>query len=236
MDVENGNKMLSASLPKACQELYQNVLQLDLNWLENVDGCKLSDAIRHSIVTKGCLLYNKLEEKASTFGNCDRLKAYLRVTLGPCRGESPGVPYVLEIWPSGHYSPVHSHGDAYAIIKVIHGSVTVNIYNKHALTNASENHPANKQELFSFTAEKNDITWMSPHWYQTHKLWNQSNDFCATIQAYKYADEDRVHYPYFDYVSEVTGVGNFLPQSDFTFRVMHDKVLHEYKNRITKKK
>jgi len=28
-------------------------------------------------------------------------KAYLRITMGKGMGESPGIPYVLEIWPKG---------------------------------------------------------------------------------------------------------------------------------------
>lgn len=41
-----------------------------------------------------------------------------------------GVPYVLEIWPVGSGSPVHNHGGACAIIKVLHGSLTISLYNK----------------------------------------------------------------------------------------------------------
>ena len=28
---------------------------------------------------------------------------------------------MLEIWPSGHHSPVHDHGNACAVIKVLYG-------------------------------------------------------------------------------------------------------------------
>ena len=55
---------------------------------------KLSDAIRYSIKTPGMTLYEKLKEKEEQF-------TYLRVTLGPDRRTAPGIPYVLEIWPSG---------------------------------------------------------------------------------------------------------------------------------------
>jgi hypothetical protein len=45
---------------------------------------------RYSINTEGALLHSKL-----------KTKAYLRITMGKGRGESPGIPYVLEIWPKG---------------------------------------------------------------------------------------------------------------------------------------
>ena len=45
---------------------------------------------RYSIATEGALLNNTLKKKA-----------YLRITMGKGMGESPGIPYVLEIWPKG---------------------------------------------------------------------------------------------------------------------------------------
>ena len=45
---------------------------------------------RFSINTEGALL-NKILKK----------KPYLRITMGRGMGESPGIPYVLEIWPKG---------------------------------------------------------------------------------------------------------------------------------------
>lgn len=79
--------------------------------------------------TEGCTLNWKLKEKtAHLFGNNKR-RSYIRVTLGRNKGDSTGIPYVLEIWPKEHFSPIHSHGDAVAIIKVLHGSLAVHLYN-----------------------------------------------------------------------------------------------------------
>ena len=51
-------------------------------------------------------------------------QSYLRMSVGVPSGCSPGIPYVLEIWPSGHFSPVHNHGNAFGIVRILHGSVT----------------------------------------------------------------------------------------------------------------
>ena len=40
------------------------------------------------------------------------------------------MPYVLEIWPGGNGSPIHNHGGACAIIKVLFGCLSVNLFNK----------------------------------------------------------------------------------------------------------
>lgn len=110
--------------------LYQNVAAglVDLNWQPDVGKYKLSDAIRHSITTKGCILRKKLDSK-DPLGD-QTTEKYLRVTLGASAGQSPGIPYVLELWPAGNKSPIHNHGNAYAIIKVLHGGLTIKEFNK----------------------------------------------------------------------------------------------------------
>ncbi len=35
-----------------------------------------------------------------------------------------GIPFVLEIWPAGHSSPIHNHGNAYGIVRMLHGDIT----------------------------------------------------------------------------------------------------------------
>ncbi len=198
-------------------------------WPKDNIEVKLSDAIRHSLKTEGCLLYGKLKEKQfqNQFGN--PAESYLRITMGCKMGKSPGHPYVLEIWPSGHSSPIHNHGNASAVIKVIHGTVNVNIFNKHinAMT-------VNSKPLKSFDLSEGQISWMSKDWFQTHQLRNLSTDYCATIHAYQFEDSDGDHWPFFDYVSSKNVVEEFLPNTDITFIKMRDIVLEEYKKHLKK--
>ncbi|XP_069134527.1 uncharacterized protein [Argopecten irradians] len=223
--LDNGNYMLTGSLSPACKELYDNICNTDLNWPPEVDEVLLSDAIRFSIETKGCLLYQKLQEKAGEFGpGSGREETYLRVTLGHSLGNSPGIPYVLEIWPAKHYSPIHNHGNANAVIKVLFGQINVSLYNKQTINPIAK-------PVKTFKAIKGDVTWITRDWFQTHKLWNSTDDFCATIQCYSYDAGDTNHRPYFDYVSEHSTVEEFLPNSDFTFKYMRQNVLEEYRNK-----
>lgn len=37
---------------------------------------------------------------------------------------------MMEIWPSKHKSPIHDHGDAYAVIKVLHGEINASYFTK----------------------------------------------------------------------------------------------------------
>jgi len=85
-------------------------------------------------------------------------QSYLRVSVGVPSGCSPGIPYVLELWPPGHFSPVHNHGNAFGIVRILHGSIIARTYNKHL---------AGEGPLQEAVLRKGDITWFSPNWYQT---------------------------------------------------------------------
>lgn len=217
--LDKGEYTFSASLPSACKELYSNVAGCDLNYTE-VEGEKvlLSDAIRYSLANG--ILKKKIESKQGELGD-DPNETYLRVTLGHSLGKSPGIPYVLEIWPAGHYSPIHNHGNANAVIKVLFGSITIDIYNKQSATSSHD-------PLFTFEACAGSSTWLNRNWYQTHKLRNPSKEYCATIQCYNYDSGDTTYWPYFDYVSENETIDEFYPGSDFSFSEMRELVMDEY--------
>ena len=221
LDILSANLFtLSASLPAICRELYENVSSpgVTLDW--PYKNPRFSDVINYSLNTEGKILHMKWKEKEKK-GEFQ----YLRVNMGLDRGSSPGVPYVLEIWPPGVSSPIHSHGNAYAVEKVLYGAIKFTIYNK---TWHAEKNP---KELMSFTAIQGDISWMSPNWFQTHKLTNESEKlFCATLQCYKYGQDDELMWPYFDYLKERT-VDEFLPTSDFkqSFKQLRKDLFEEYR-------
>jgi len=231
-DLDRGQYMLSSSLPSACQELYGNIKNLTLEYPEN-PIMKLSDAIRYSIVTPDKLLYKKLQEKKCEFGKDSKLEeTYLRITLGPNQRTGPGIPYVLEIWPSGHYSPVHDHGNSCAVIKVLFGRITISVFNQQTEPPAPE-----PEFIRKFDAKEGDITWISPGWFQTHQLKSNTDDFCATIQCYRYANDDMIHWPGFDYPSQDRHDHHlevFYPNSDFTFIYMRSQVLQEYQEYLSR--
>jgi hypothetical protein len=136
----------------------------------------------------------------------------LRITLGENNGESPGIPYVMEIWPSNHFSPIHSHANASAIIRVLHGSIHVRLYPFLC---------AEKDGVEPFGTSdfnKNEITWISPTLNQTHQLINKNEkQTCITIQCYMYEDENNKHYDYFDFLDEEGNKQQYEPDSDMDF-------------------
>ncbi|MBY0239224.1 MAG: cysteine dioxygenase family protein [Burkholderiaceae bacterium] len=203
-------------LPSVCQRLYANVAGPGIN-LNPPDFPEFAQAIQYSIVTPGALCYNKLAEKDPIFG-------YLRVTLDSNMGDSPGQPYVLEIWPAGNGSPIHDHGEACAVIKVLHGQIKVSWFS--ALT------PSIDQPWGSTIAHAGEVTFLTPDYYQIHQLQNPSpkagGDFCATIQCYRYPDDDLQHYEYFDYIEDGE-IKQFLPDSDWGYLEFKQAIQEEWK-------
>jgi hypothetical protein len=205
-------------LPAACRRLYANVAGPGMT-LAPPDFPEFAQAIQHSIVTPGALCHEKLLEKVKEtpeFG-------YLRVTLDANMGDSPGQPYVLEIWPAGNGSPIHDHGRACAVIKVLHGQIEVSWFKA---LNKSITKPWG-----SMVAHAGDVTFLTPDYYQIHKLRNPSpkegGDFCATIQCYRYADDDSQHYEYFDYLDD-DKIQRFDPDSDWKYLDFKEAIRQEW--------
>ena len=199
-----------ASLSPTSQILYNSIAGKKFI-LNDKDFPDFSKAIEYSIKTPGKWCYEKLQEKSREF-NKDKpniLETYLRITLGQNNGESPGVPYVMEIWPVGHYSPIHNHAEAHAIIRVLNGTINVSLF---AYLGADK--PFGNANFI-----KDDITWISPTLNQIHQLKNleTNKETCITIQCYMYDNENQRHYDYFDYLDDNNEVQQYEPDSDMDF-------------------
>jgi hypothetical protein len=221
------NKVLPKShLAPVAETLYDCIgwKSFSLNTVDFPDFCK---AIEYSIATPGLWCHETLKKKAGEFGKPNPLETYLRITLGENNGESPGIPYVMEIWPPHHFSPVHNHAGAHAIIRVLHGTIHVKLFPF-----------LSKDVITPFAAadfKKDDITWISPTLNQTHQLTNLSDTTtCITIQCYMYPAKDTVHYDYFDYIDEAGAVKQYEPDSDMDYLKFKEQMKMEWSGRPVK--
>lgn len=207
-DIAYGKVTVPANLTPTCQILYDNVAGENFR-LDTPDFPHFAQAIKESIADPDGWCHKTLAKKADEFGAPDPDKTYLRITLGQNQGDSPGVPFVMEIWPVGHYSPIHDHGGADAVIKVFHGEITVDLYPM-----LSNHH---RTPFATATFAKGDVTWISPRLNQVHQLVNRGTEEpCITIQCYMYAETNTTHWPYFDYLED-NEIGLFAPNSDADF-------------------
>ncbi len=226
--IASGEYLSSVYLPPTSLKLYESVSGSNMI-LDTPDFPNFTRAIEHSIRTPGLWCYNKLREKATEFNkdkpNYD--ETYLRITLGQNNGESPGVPYVMEIWPPGHYSPIHSHAGAEAIIRILSGSINVNLY------------PFLCGEAKPFANANfgtNEYTWVSSGLNQTHQLKNISSDTtCVSLNCYLYSEINSVHYDYFDYLDVNGLIERFEPDSDMDFLSFKALMKEEWDSSMKKK-
>jgi len=227
-EIAQGLYLPNANLPNVAQKLY-NCVSGKKFVLDDNSFPEFSQAIEYSIATPGCWCHETLLNKSTEF-NKDKpneLETYLRITLGENDGESPGIPYVLEVWPVGHYSPIHSHAASHAIVRVLHGSINVNLYPFLC---------AEKDGIAPFgnaDFDKDDITWITPTLNQIHQLKNldTNKDTCITIQCYMYDEANESHYDYFDYIDEDGKKQQYEPDSDMGFVEFKEKMRKEWKNR-----
>lgn len=218
--VAQGTHLPKANLPQKAQQLYDCIAG-KLFTLDTPDFPDFSKAIEYSINTPGLWCHERLKEKSTEFdkNKPNYLETYLRITLGQNNGESPGVPYVMEIWPPGHYSPVHSHAAADAIIRVLHGSINVSLF-----PYLSADPQVKPFAVVDFN--KDDITWISPTLNQVHQLLNKQTNTCITIQCYMYEDDS--HYDYFDYIDANNKKQQYEPDSDMDFVKFKQLMREEY--------
>ena len=224
-DIAKSTFIPKANLTSISQKLHECISGENFR-LNDSDFMEFSDAIQYSIITPGLWCYETLKKKATEFGDKPNLEeTYLRITLNQNNGESPGIPYVMEIWPADHYSPIHSHSEADAIIRVLHGSIHVTLFPYLC-------HDKEGVEPFAHADfNKGDITWISPTLNQTHQLKNITNEVCITIQCYMYEHSDTVHYDYFDYLDANGHKKQYEPDSDMDFIKFKDLMLLEFTTR-----
>jgi len=228
MDIAKGSHLPTANLSTMGQKLY-NCIAGPKFILDDPDFPHFSKAIEYSIATPGLWCNTKLQQKANEFSKDkpNPNETYLRITLGQNNGESPGVPYVMEIWPIGHFSPVHNHGASNAIIKVLHGSIHVKLF--PFLCDSSGSVPQFSTAEF----KKGDITWITENLNQVHQLENlkSNTETCITIQCYMYDENNVAHYDYFDYLDGDGKIQQYEPDSDMDFVAFKNQMKEEWANK-----
>jgi quercetin dioxygenase-like cupin family protein len=226
-DIASSKYLPKANLSPVSQRLYDCISGARFV-LDDLDFPDFSQAIEHSIVTPGLWCNTTLQNKSREFdpNKPNLLETYLRITLGENNGESPGIPYVMEIWPPGHYSPVHRHAGAEAIIRVLHGSIHVRLYPFlcHEKDGVA---PFGKMDF-----HEGDITWINPSLNQTHQLKNKGNMTCVTIQCYMYDDENHKHYDFFDYLDGEGHKQQYEPDSDMDYLGFREIIKREWEERL----
>jgi len=228
-DIANNTYLPKCHLSPVAQQLFDCISAKSFV-LNDADFPDFSKAIEYSIATPGLWCYEKLKDKSNEFNKDDPniLETYLRITLNENNGESPGIPYVMEIWPVGHYSPIHNHGGSSAVVRVLNGKINVKLYPFLSYDDKDGVEPFKEVQVI-----KDEVTWISPSLNQIHQLHNleSSKDTCITIQCYMYENDDKKHYDYFDYIDNKGKKQNYEPDSDMDFILFKETMKQEWESR-----
>lgn len=226
-DIAKNTYLPTAHLSSVARQLYDCISGEKFE-LDTVEFPDFSKAIEYSIATPGCWCYEKIKDKSTEF-NPDEpniLETYLRITLGQNNGESPGIPYVMEIWPPNHYSPIHNHAGSNAVIRVLYGNINVSLFSFLCTD------PEGIEACCTHNFVKNNITWISPTLNQVHQLKNVDPvKTCITIQCYMYDGDNGTHYDYFDYIDNDGNKQQYEPDSDMDFVKFKQLIKQEWDNR-----
>ena len=132
----------------------------------------------------------------------------------------------MEVWPPGHKSPIHDHGDACAIIRVLSGTIQCTWYD----TLISGQDPLRLGQPVSLN--KDQVTWLGENQYQIHALENTTQQTCVTLQCYEFPKDNNLHEEKFRFIEETTKEKTeFIPNSDSTFADFFKYMKWEWDNK-----
>lgn len=96
----------------------------------------------------------------------------------PHEGLSPGSMAVLEIWPPYSSSPIHNHGHAYGLIKILSGQVRVQNFRELTFDDFTS------KPYLESDYKEDQYTWLSEESYGIHRLLNPYPECCLSLQSY----------------------------------------------------
>jgi len=83
------------------------------------------------------------------------------------------------VWSPGKGSPIHDHGSAHCIMKILRGNLTETRY---AFPESSDE-AAPMQVISERTHRENEVAYMADE-LGVHRVWNKGSDFAVSLHLY----------------------------------------------------
>lgn len=133
-------------------------------------------AIRTALANPTSGLRRPPDVKMATKSSDDRHLTYLRVGIGlAALGE---ITAVLELWPTNHASPKHQHGGCAGSVRLLSGSVVVEIYDNL--------YDADADPLIRTTLQAPQTTWMDRQNFFCHRVSSRKENDGLAISLHVY--------------------------------------------------
>ena len=178
----------------------------------------LIQAIEYSLHQPQGWCHRQLNEKASRSPSAKRQMTCLRLTLDSL---------VIEIWPVGHFSPIHHHKQAHGMFRVLYGCILIRLFPYLNVQRSND-------VLIEYLLHREQMTWMTPLWNQTHQMKNVDLDSCCILlQCYDYdqphqaRDQETLDV----LVREGEQIQSVTPSSDMNFGAFKELIRQEWDRR-----
>ncbi|KAL0472448.1 cysteine dioxygenase [Neurospora intermedia] len=129
--------------------------------------------------------YQSDEVEWSRFAFGDASRGYTRNLVDEGNGKSN---LLVLVWSPGKGSPIHDHGNAHCLMKILQGNLTETRYAFPDSTSSSSSSPSSEPEQMQVIAEKvyreNEVAYMADE-LGVHRVWNQDPDnFAVSLHLY----------------------------------------------------
>ncbi|OAA68386.1 cysteine dioxygenase [Niveomyces insectorum RCEF 264] len=119
--------------------------------------------------------YNAVDEGWMPYNFGDASRGYTRNLVDEGNGKSN---LLVLVWSPGKGSPIHDHGNAHCLMKILRGNLTETRY---AFPDETKEGP------LTITSEKtypeNAVAYMADE-LGVHKIWNKGSDFAVSLHLY----------------------------------------------------
>ncbi|KAK3487621.1 cysteine dioxygenase [Neurospora hispaniola] len=145
-----------------------------------------SDDVDVEHLTRLMLDYQSDEVEWSRFAFGDASRGYTRNLVDEGNGKSN---LLVLVWSPGKGSPIHDHGNAHCLMKILQGNLTETRYAfPDSTSSSSSSSPSSEPERMQVIAEKvyreNEVAYMADE-LGVHRVWNQDPDnFAVSLHLY----------------------------------------------------
>ncbi|VBB84118.1 Putative Cysteine dioxygenase [Podospora comata] len=136
-----------------------------------------SDDVDVEFLTKLMKDYKSDEREWAKFAMGDASRGYTRNLVDEGNGKSN---LLVLVWSPGKGSPIHDHGNAHCLMKILRGDLTETRY---AFPEAGEEEKKPMKVISEKVYKENQVAYMADE-LGVHRVWNRGSDFAVSLHLY----------------------------------------------------
>ncbi|CEJ84391.1 Putative Cysteine dioxygenase [[Torrubiella] hemipterigena] len=163
-------------LPFVEQNLFDDLVVLLKEALGPSSGLTSAD-VNVNFLARLMKLYDSRDMNWSKYAFGDRSRGYTRNLVDEGNGKSN---LLVLVWSPGKGSPIHDHGNAHCLMKILKGNLTETRYEFPQEGSA----PGSMKVISEKTYQENQVAYMADE-LGLHRISNQGDDFAVSLHRKK---------------------------------------------------